>query len=506
MAITYHAGRRLQGLSTDVNPTYETDFSSSTGWTQVGSTTSIGSGIASLLPTSGNNDRVYTPISFNTNGKFVIDYDFIINSESKSDSSSMGIVGTSNSSDGSLTDDAIVWGIQFAGSSPTVSLFGKNFSGGSEDSTANGTIQLSTSTTYYARIIRDGTSNIMYLYTSSANRDSGTSADSVSITMTSAVTNDMTQLVLGGRTTGSGSCDTDLDNISLYSGVIVANSGKPANVQVGSRFEETDTRKMYHKLDVTGADLSLSELKAYWKFNESSGDIVNQAISVGSTDGLGTTASNLQIAGADYDQTGITSNNKSLYFDGSDHGQSGTSASQFNFLHTPNTKWTINFWLKYGGDTTVNTILDTNGGGGTARVGLLIDVLTDEGLEVWMGRGVALTTVIAKSTSANFVPSDSAFHFYSIRYDHTLASSNVKISIDNGTPVTGNKTSDTPSSADSAFPFNIAENCNGYGAFLDGNLTEMSIWNRVLTDAEVTTIYNSGSGKRIGDSWKEEGT
>ena len=278
------------------------------------------------------------------------------------------------------------------------------------------------------------------------------------------------------------------------------------NAQVGSRFEETDTRKMYHKLDVTGADLSLSELKAYWKFNESSGDIVNQAISVGSTDGLGTTASNLQIAGADYDQTGITANNKSLYFDGSDHGQAGTSASQFNFLHTPNTKWTINFWLKYGGDTTGNTILDTNGGGGTARVGLLIDVLADESMQVWMGRGVATTTVVSTNSGASFVPSDSAFHFYSIRYDHTLASSNVKISIDNGTPVTGNKTSDTPSSADSAFPFNIAENCNGYGAFLDGNLTEMSIWNRVLTDAEVTTIYNSGSGKRIGDSWKEEGT
>ena len=247
----------------------------------------------------------------------------------------------------------------------------------------------------------------------------------------------------------------------------------------------------------TGNIADLSGLKAYWKFNESSGDIVNQATSVGSTDGLGTTASNLQIAGATYDQTGIVANNKSLYFDGSDHGQSGTSTSQFNFLHTPNTKWTVNFWLKYGGDTAINGILDTNGGGGTARVGLLINILSDESMEVWMGRGVPLTTVISANSGASFVPSDSVFHFYSIRYDHTLASSNVKISIDNGTPVTANKTSDTPSSADAAFPLNIAEFCNGYGSFLDGNLTEMSIWNRVLTDAEVTTLYNAGRGKAV---------
>ena len=43
MAITYHAGRRIQGLSTEgiTTPTYETDFSSSTGWTATGSNVSI---------------------------------------------------------------------------------------------------------------------------------------------------------------------------------------------------------------------------------------------------------------------------------------------------------------------------------------------------------------------------------------------------------------------------------------------------------------------------------
>ena len=243
--------------------------------------------------------------------------------------------------------------------------------------------------------------------------------------------------------------------------------------------------------------LSLSELKAYWKFNEASGDIVNQAISVGSTDGLGTTASNLQIAGADYDQTGITSNNKSLYFDGSDHGQAGTSVSQFNFLHNPNNIWTINFWLKYGGDTAVNNILDTNGGGGTARVGTIIDINANESLKLSIFLGTPLKYVINFDSTASFVPSDNQFHFYCLRWNQNLGSDNLLCSIDDGTPEKQNKTVETPSSANAAFPLNIAEYCNGYGAFLDGNLTEMSIWNRVLTDAEVTTIYNSGNGKAI---------
>ena len=33
MAITYHAGRRIQGLSTDTTSTFTSDLSSSTGWT-----------------------------------------------------------------------------------------------------------------------------------------------------------------------------------------------------------------------------------------------------------------------------------------------------------------------------------------------------------------------------------------------------------------------------------------------------------------------------------------
>jgi len=39
-----------------------------------------------------------------------------------------------------------------------------------------------------------------------------------------------------------------------------------------------------------------------------------------------------------------------------------------------------------------------------------------------------------------------------------------------------------------------------------GNLDELSFWNRILTDAEITLLYNAGSGKEISTTWSELGT
>ena len=40
----------------------------------------------------------------------------------------------------------------------------------------------------------------------------------------------------------------------------------------------------------------------------------------------------------------------------------------------------------------------------------------------------------------------------------------------------------------------------------NGRIDELSVWDRELTSAEVTTIYNSGSGKQLNKNWVERGT
>tara|TARA_R110002153_G_scaffold168044_2_gene320753 strand:- start:192 stop:2387 length:2196 start_codon:yes stop_codon:yes gene_type:complete len=511
MTIKYLDSKRISALSSDGEGlTFSDDFSTDDWTTSSSSVIGVSGGVLNWSVPNGSvqEQQSYVDMlgSLINTTQWSIRFKLTVSGyvQGSSAQTQQLFFGISNESSSGHTNTQDIIGLKLTLTN-TISTIGvqmKNATPSNTGNTSNVSTALSAGT-WYVEINRlNLTQSKITLYSDSSYSQWVSTATE---TYSTNALNDLRYLKCSEYSNNAGTDHTlsgTIDDVSFYNGL--TSIVKPTNVQDNSILVEKDTGKRYWFDDA----FDLSELKSYWKFNEASGDIVNQAISVGSTDGLGTTASNLQIAGATYDQTGITANNKSLYFDGSDHGQSGTSTSQFNFLHTPNTKWTINFWLKYGGDTTANTILDTNGGGGTARVGLLIDILTDEGLEVWMGRGVPLTTVITTTTSASFVPSDSAFHFYSIRYDHTLASSNVKISIDNGTPVTGNKTSDTPSSADSAFPFNIAENCNGYGAFLDGNLTEMSIWNRVLTDAEVTTIYNSGSGKTLdtakGATWTYE--
>lgn len=235
-------------------------------------------------------------------------------------------------------------------------------------------------------------------------------------------------------------------------------------------------------------------LKAYWKFITASGDIPN--VSQATAD-LGS-AADLQMANLTYQDPGIPANNNSGGFNGtSSDGQSGTSVSQFNFLHTPNAKWTINFWLKYGGDTVPNNLFDTNSAGSTGRVGTLIDVNANESMKLTIFNGTGGQTIINFDSSASFVPSDDQFHFYCLRWDHTLGSSNLKLSIDDGTPETGNKTAFTPSSADAAYPLNIGQYANNAGAFLAGNLTEITIFENVLSDALVTELHNDDKGLAI---------
>ena len=64
MAITYHAGRRIQGLErVGSTPTYETDFSSNTGWTTTNSSylnvDTSGEKLDFLINTGSLNDEIY---------------------------------------------------------------------------------------------------------------------------------------------------------------------------------------------------------------------------------------------------------------------------------------------------------------------------------------------------------------------------------------------------------------------------------------------------------------
>ena len=239
-------------------------------------------------------------------------------------------------------------------------------------------------------------------------------------------------------------------------------------------------------------DMNLAGLKAYWKFNEASGDIVNQSTSVGSTDSLGT-AADLQTSGMTY----VPSSGSSPFgyegsFDGTnDYAGAGTSLSQFNFLHSTTAAWTIAFWVKWTGSGSQEIFNTMDSVHAANENGFNMYFVNTNAMTVAFGNGSSATF---STTSSNTIPNKTAFHFVVVRYDQSLGSSALKICVNDGT--VQNFAASAYSNNNNAARIGKIGEMNDRGD-LAGLISEFSIWNRVLTDTEVTTLYNSGVGKAI---------
>ena len=294
----------------------------------------------------------------------------------------------------------------------------------------------------------------------------------------------------GGTGTNSGSGGTSATYVSTPATI-------PTNVQVGSRFEETDTQKMYHKVDtVTGADVSLTGLKAYYKFNEASGNIINQASAVGSTDMIAT--SDLVVSGATYGVTGKIGD--ALSFDGTNDSASAssTSTSDWSFLSQSGVAFTIIFWYK-ADDFVANRSFFATSNFGTDGINIVSK--TDRYIRFLCGNTSA--GFMDFTTTTVIQPNDTNWHMLMAKYDD--ASGVGTLSIDNGIVETKGSQNLTNTSSPN-YVFKVAQDGLGAG-YYKGDIDEFSIWNRILTTAEITSLYNSGIGIAINTStWSEEGT
>jgi hypothetical protein len=280
--------------------------------------------------------------------------------------------------------------------------------------------------------------------------------------------------------------DGALDELSIWNRRLsdseiatLYNSGTGLAVDSANLRKATWTRE--GALDKTG-------LKAYWRFNEASGNIINQASSIGSTDSI----SSVDLT--PYQSTHNVSKspmNYSLQFDGTnDYAKAGTSTSAWNFMHSTTAKWTVCFWADMTGNSSGTIMGDaaTNNTNNGIQM-ICTNVNGTFRARVTDGGGVVTQLI----TSSGFVPQDNTMHFYKITYDQSLSSDNMKMSVDNGTNVTQTKTANAPTDGNSQTELYIGSS-DATNFFLAGEVAEMSIWSRVLTDAEVTAIYNSGSG------------
>ena len=251
-----------------------------------------------------------------------------------------------------------------------------------------------------------------------------------------------------------------------------------------------------YRFVVAEPNITDTDLKAYWKFNETSGAIINvseDSATLGS-------AADLAISGdPTYNQTGSPSGlGNSLLLDGTgDWGQAGTSTSQFNFMHNTSAKFTLTVWLKFPDSVTVNQKLIDNHDAADTTVGIDIRTRTASNFRLMISKGSGNNPVIQGDTSTNFIPTDNAWHFYCFRYDYSLGSNNLNMRRDNGNQELFTKTANVAVDTNAEAALYVGANSNDTGDELDAYILEFAILNDIMSADDETTLYNSGNGKPI---------
>jgi len=241
-----------------------------------------------------------------------------------------------------------------------------------------------------------------------------------------------------------------------------------------------------------------TNLKAYWRMNETSGPIVN--VSQGAAN-LGSDA-DLAVSGSpSFNQTGSPSGlaNNILWGATGSFGDAGTSFSQFNFMHNTSGLFTLCVWLKFPSAVVANQTLFDNSIVGDEEVGVSIVTRANQNFRLIVSNGVGNNPVINVNTSTNSIPTDNAFHFYVFRWDVSLGSNQFKFRRDDGNEELFSDTGDTPSNADAFKVTRIAANTipQTGTAELDANVLELSIFNSIISAADETTLFASGNGVPI---------
>ena len=241
----------------------------------------------------------------------------------------------------------------------------------------------------------------------------------------------------------------------------------------------------YHsgrRLQGLSTDFQTSGLKAYWKMNESSGNLLNTASAQNSDS---TMSADLVSSGTvNRGQTGHVSGVDSIGFPTHDADgnkvTANNSASDYGFMNKAAAKFTACWWAK---NESHNSTVDLWGFGGNGGGTDIQFRNKSSGFTIWFSG--------TEYTSFTHNVGDNNWHFYMLSWDEDGGSDNAQFQLD-GTKQTATVT--TSNTSDASNPLIIGD-VSGNEPEMD--IQEFSLWNRVLTDSEIALIYNSGNGAEL---------
>jgi hypothetical protein len=260
--------------------------------------------------------------------------------------------------------------------------------------------------------------------------------------------------------------------------------GKPTNVQVGSRLEETDTRKMYHY----EPELSLTGLKAHYDFSQTSGNLLNVATN---TDSLGSSG--------DLTTTGTITKTAGAWVFGGGSAQNTTNALPSTF-----TAFTMNMWIQPNANNTSGYALVLSSVDGNTNN---FSTINGSSSGKWQPTvGAYSGTESISYTTSNM--DSSAFQMVTLVYNGALSGTARTQTYFNGS-AEGTPTATPVANATASSKICVAIQGNsGQTPIFLGTYKDVSIWDRALTGSEITKLYNAGTAISPSGilAWKEEGT
>jgi len=274
MAITYHAGRRIQGLSTHPvldTATYTDDFSSD-NWIDNGTplnkvNTSTGVLDWNAARSGSNEKTVYDLGAGNvSNTAWVLRFKWtIVNHTGGSGSDPdifFGLCDTPQTT--SITDSSnTAFGIRAhgAGTNNMYAMSQDNADLWHASSKDYEFTETPTIGTYYVEIRKTGSlTGIVTLFSDSNYSITIESSGEIALENTDGL-----RYIFFANYPLSASTppfNGTVDDLKFYNGISSLTT-KPTNVQVGSRFEETDTRKIYYMDDISWKELDGAEATNY---------------------------------------------------------------------------------------------------------------------------------------------------------------------------------------------------------------------------------------------------
>jgi len=233
--------------------------------------------------------------------------------------------------------------------------------------------------------------------------------------------------------------------------------------------------------DITG-------LKAYFTLNESTGDFINTASAIGSTGAISNFDLTASASWAARGQAVCKIDQCPAFGSTSKATADDSNLTDTNFISQTGAEWTICLWLKqntvagdaglystsefYSGEAGLYVRTST-GGGGTGSIQLLCGSVSSPNDRI---------NVISSAVLPN-----TAWNFLMVQYSDTTGIAKIQINT-TVESFTGKNLTNTKTPSDK---FQLGNN-PAMDNFFNGDMDEVSVWNRILTTAQITDIYNAG--------------